>query len=253
MIKLGVCSVTFRHLSYSEVINLVKQSGLDGIEWGSDVHVPPTEEGKAEEVTLAMQNAGIETLSYGSYYRLGENADHCASFLHVVESAKALRVTVIRIWGGKKNRDQLTDQEYRELIQETLDIADIAKENGMKIAFEFHPNSLTNDCDSAIQLMEDLHHDAVGLYWQVILTQSVEENIANLQRVLPYLINVHVFNYKEKKQQLLDEYDGLVAWKQYVNIVKSDEKEHHFLLEFTKDKLPENFLHDAKVLIDLVR
>ena len=37
----GVCSVTFRALSVEEVAQLAASAGVQAIEWGGDVHVPP--------------------------------------------------------------------------------------------------------------------------------------------------------------------------------------------------------------------
>ena len=39
-IKTGMTSVTFRKKSAEDVIAIVKEAGLDGIEWGGDIHVP---------------------------------------------------------------------------------------------------------------------------------------------------------------------------------------------------------------------
>ena len=40
IIKSGLVSITFRELNPLEIIRLVSKAGLDGIEWGGDVHVP---------------------------------------------------------------------------------------------------------------------------------------------------------------------------------------------------------------------
>jgi hypothetical protein len=40
MIQTGLVSITFRQLSPPAIIDLVRQAGLEGIEWGGDVHVP---------------------------------------------------------------------------------------------------------------------------------------------------------------------------------------------------------------------
>lgn len=50
-IKTGMTSVTFRKKSAENVIALVKEAGLDGIEWGGDIHVPAA--------TLGLQNASV--------------------------------------------------------------------------------------------------------------------------------------------------------------------------------------------------
>ncbi len=254
MLKTGFCSVSFRKLSVNDTIDLAVKSGLDGIEWGGDIHVPPADLLNTKKVLSDTKAAGLEVLSYGSYYKLTDNDNpDKPHFCDVLASAKILGVDTIRIWGGYKNRELLDDDAYKALVDETLSIADAAKKENIKIAFEFHGNSITNTCDSAIQFMKDLNHENVGLYWQVTTAQSIEENLASLKRVVPYLMNVHIFNYFEGKQQLLDAYDGLKAWKQYLDIIRADDRDHNLFLEFTKDGLPENFLHDAEVLNSLVK
>ena len=39
--KTSVASVTFRRKSVCEVAELARRAGLDAIEWGGDIHVPP--------------------------------------------------------------------------------------------------------------------------------------------------------------------------------------------------------------------
>jgi len=63
--KTGLCSVSFRKLTVVEIIAAVKAAGLDGIEWGGDVHVPHGDVEKAKQVAKLMEEAGLETLSYG--------------------------------------------------------------------------------------------------------------------------------------------------------------------------------------------
>ena len=45
----GLLSVTFRHLPFERIIELAAEAGLDGIEWGGDVHVPPGDLKQAEK------------------------------------------------------------------------------------------------------------------------------------------------------------------------------------------------------------
>ena len=40
MYKTGLVSISFRSLSVDEIIDLVKDAGLEAIEWGRDVHAP---------------------------------------------------------------------------------------------------------------------------------------------------------------------------------------------------------------------
>ena len=58
MIKPGLVSITFRNLSVQEISGLAAKSGLVGIEWGGDVHVPHGDVGAARKVRKLTVDAG---------------------------------------------------------------------------------------------------------------------------------------------------------------------------------------------------
>lgn len=245
--KIGLTSVSFRKMSCDEVIKLAKEAKVDGIEWGSDVHVPQGDVEYAKEVAKKTKNAGLEVISYGSYFYLGENDD----FLPYVASAKALGTDCIRIWGGKKEKWQLSDDEYALLIDETKKICSLAEEEGVTVSLEFHQHSITANAIDAVQFIKDVSCGNLKLYWQEIIGRNFEDNYADLQLVLPYLTNVHVFNYIEGKQELLSDGDAKSRFSAYFKEVGKLFGEHAFMTEFTKGGLPENFLKDAEVLVEI--
>ena len=61
--KPGLVSVTFRKLLPHEIIDLVVKSGLSGIEWGGDVHVPHGEADTARMVKRMTLDAGLNVSS----------------------------------------------------------------------------------------------------------------------------------------------------------------------------------------------
>lgn len=67
---LALTSVTFRSLGVDQVIALAKEAGLDGIEWGGDIHVPMGDLSAARIAGEKTSAAGLSVLSYGSYYTL---------------------------------------------------------------------------------------------------------------------------------------------------------------------------------------
>jgi len=73
MIHPGLVSVTFRHLSAKNVVDLAVQAGLTGIEWGGDKHVPHGDLKIAKQVREYSIKAGLEVTAYGSYYRVGSS------------------------------------------------------------------------------------------------------------------------------------------------------------------------------------
>ena len=74
MIVPGLTSITFRSLNAEQIIELVSQAGLRAIEWGGDLHVPHGDTVVAARVRRQTEEAGLEMPSYGTYYRVGEDA-----------------------------------------------------------------------------------------------------------------------------------------------------------------------------------
>jgi len=60
MIKSGLVSVTFRKLTPAHIIQLVVDAGLEGVEWGGDVHAPPGDARLAQEIARMTVDAGVK-------------------------------------------------------------------------------------------------------------------------------------------------------------------------------------------------
>ena len=71
--KTGLVSITFRKKKPEEIVALAAKGGLEGIEWGGDVHVPHGDMAAAKNARLLTTGAGIEVAAYGSYYRVAHS------------------------------------------------------------------------------------------------------------------------------------------------------------------------------------
>lgn len=69
--RAGLVTVTFRQLSPEKIVETAKLAGLEVLERGGDVHVPAGDTRRAREVAVLTQEAGLQTVGYGSYYRVG--------------------------------------------------------------------------------------------------------------------------------------------------------------------------------------
>ena len=247
--KTGLTSVSFRKLSVDEVIELAKGAGVDGIEWGSDVHVPESDVEGAAAIAEKTRDAGLEVISYGSYFFLGAGTD----FAPYVAAAKAMGTDTIRIWGGKKERWELNDEDYAALVVEMREIGRMAKAEGITVALEYHQHSITASATDAVAFVKDVGEEYVSLYWQAIIQRSFEDNLADIDIVAPYLKNVHVFNYVEGKQELLSTAGGTERWRGYAEKIAKIPGERAFMTEFCKGGLAESFVADAEVLNAVVK
>lgn len=246
MLYTGLCSITFRNLSASEVIKLAQQAGLDGIEWCAEPHVPPGDLEEATSVKDQTIAVGLKVCSYGSYYRATDND---APFADVLDSAVALGAPVIRIWAGnigsadspQSNRDTVAEHIRRAVIA--------AREVDITIALEYHDNTLTDTQESAHRLLKEVGLPDLTLYWQPRAGGAFDKNLDELKAALPHLSHVHCFHWGaggwNDRHALLD---GVHPWQNYLNVVQTVEGDHSIIIEFVKDDAPEQLLEDAKVL-----
>lgn len=251
MITPGLVSITFRKLSPDEIIKLVKNGGLKAIEWGGDIHVPHGDIAKAKEVGEKTRAAGLEVAAYGSYFRLGQSAADGLDFKQVLASAEALGAPVIRIWAGIKGSAEYSQEERKLLATEAKNAASAAAEKNIKIAFEFHGQTLTDTTESALQLLKECGNPNIQTYWQPPLPLTHEERIKSLKAVLPQLSNIHAFSWNtnaDGSYTRLAFADHADDWKEYLAIASQLPSDRSAMIEFVKDDSPEQFIEDAKAL-----
>ena len=253
MIRSALVSITFRKLSPAEIVGLVKQAGLDGVEWGGDIHVPHGDLSQAGEVRRMTEDAGLQVSAYGTYYRVGH--EEPCPFERIVETAVALGAPDIRVWAGKQG-SEASDAVYRDRVIDTSRrIADLAADAGVTVAYEFHGNTLTDTNASARQLLEEVAHDNIRSYWQPPRGATVDYCLEGLKAIRPWLLHVHAFTWRERKErggpaERLPLAEGKAAWARYLQEVASVGYDCFAELEFVRDDAPEQFLQDAATLLE---
>jgi len=245
---IGLCSVTFRDESVEKVIEIAKDAGLEVIEWGSDTHVPLGDLDNAKRVADLTAEAGLETSSYGTYYRVGSEED----FTPYIETAEQLGTKMIRVWAGEKGSAEADSNWFDTIVEDTENIAEKARENGMSISFEYHQGTLTDTPESAYQLIEAIESPNVFLYWQPAESLSVEERINSLAYLGNWITNIHVFHWEDFYNRYVLE-EGAEEWEQYIQrILTHSPYTHHYLFEFVKNDDPEQLKKDAQTLKRIV-
>ena len=245
MLKTGLTSVTFRKLPAEEIVRLVGQSGLQGIEWGGDVHVPHGDVRRARQVKQLTADAGLEVSSYGSYYRVGCE-DPALSFEAVLETALALGAPVIRVWAGDRGSADADPRWWDAVVEDARRIAALARQAGVSVAFEYHEETLTDTSHSACKLMEAIGQEAMRCYWQPPVGLDPADCTAGLRAISPWLSQVHVFHLQDGVSAPLDAGDS--EWADYMEIIQALPGTRYCLLEFVKDDSPGQFLADAQAL-----
>lgn len=246
MFKTGLVTISFRALSPAQVVAIAATAGLEALEWGGDVHVPPTDPENARQVAAQTAAAGLVTAAYGSYYRLGQNADPAAAFAPVLETAGILGAPVIRVWGGTKGSADLTDADWDALVTEGRLLVAMAAEKGVTLSLECHGNTLTDDYRTALRYLEAV--PGMTMYWQPNQLRNEEYNQEAAAALAPYTTNLHVFHWSATARHPLSE--GEAVWQQYLRPFTG--ADHGLLLEFMHDDKPESLNETAATLRRLI-
>jgi len=240
MLYTAVTSVTFRQLSAKEIIGLAKDAGLDAIEWGGDIHVPPSDMQNASKIANLTCEAGLKVSSYGSYWR----GDDIKSFEAVLATAIALSAPVIRVWAGQKGSREYDQNEYKLLAQNLAAAAQMAKAKNISVAAEYHCDTLTDTLESTLGLLAD----ATGLqtYWQAPAGATLEHNLTAIQALKGRLSNIHVFSWEDNTRLPLANHEDI--WLKYLAEISKISGDRHLIMEFVKNDDPKQFIEDAKAL-----
>lgn len=237
----GMVSVTFRQKSAEEVVALAVRYGMRGIEWGGDVHVPCGGLARAREVGEMTRGSGLETFSYGSYFRVGDEG-----FSAVADTALELGCRTVRIWAPAKASAQCSEKEFARAAEALAAVCETARRSHVLVCLEFH-NGTMNDCAEGFYKLRGAGAADLKTYWQPLYLRR--RNLQEIAALNTNIENVHVYHwiYSDPVQRrLLEEAED--DWKEYAALLGAKK----FLLEFCKDDAEENFARDARTLHKLL-
>ncbi|MFO7725745.1 MAG: TIM barrel protein [Oceanipulchritudo sp.] len=255
--KPAVNTVTLRSFAPEEIVTILKDNRIDAVEWAGDVHVPPGETGKAESVKALCEAKQITATSYGSYYQCDRGGQGNGPFQYdlgaepALETAKALGVNALRVWGGRRG-SEAASAAYRDEVADCLrELCDQAHSHGMTVHLEFHRNTLTDSAESAVALMEAVARDNLYSYWQPRHGVSVAENIADIETLGVRLSHVHVFHWNLLEDGTIERRplsEGRHRWQAYFKAMDPLPGERYAMLEFVRNDELGQLSEDAAAL-----
>ena len=241
MYKLGLVSISFRSLSVDEIIDLVKEAGLEAIEWGSDVHAPCDDVENLKRIAEKQKDAGLYCSSYGTYFTLG--VDDIEALKKYIQAAKMLQTRILRLWCGTKNYPDWTREEKAHLIEQARLAAKLAEEEDVILCMECHGGTFVNCVEGAEELMRSVNSSHFGMYWQPSSFQTAAVNAEYARRIAPHVTHLHVFYWQGRDRYSLAA--GTGDWKRYLSCFDADRT---LLLEFMPDDRPESVNTEAEAL-----
>ncbi len=193
--KLGLCSVTFRKKNIEEVVRIARNAGVGYIEWGGDVHVKTLEDaGKAKAL---CDKAGMKISSYGSYINSADFDE--SKWDEACKIAKELGAQSVRIWLGRKNSEETSEQEYNLLMKNTKRMCEIADRYSLFVCPECHDHTFNNNTDAFLKIRKDINRDNFKTYFQSRYFR-MEYDLDRIDRTYPYIKDVHI-SYRDLKRE----------------------------------------------------
>lgn len=245
MLKAALTSVTFRALPPERVAALAASAGMQGIEWGGDIHVPHGDIRAAARARALTEGEGLAASAYGSYFRVGANGDAAAAFGGVLACAEELGAPVVRVWAGSEPSARMDARRRADCCRELSTLVEMAAARGMRVATEYHANTLTDTLGTTLAMLRAV--PGLRTLWQPPIGMAVDENLRALEALEGRVDNLHVFNWSPQGERLPLR-DGSAAWRRYLGIAARREGERYATIEFVREDEEAAFLEDAEAL-----
>jgi sugar phosphate isomerase/epimerase len=247
----GLCSITFRTLPADDVLALATRAGVQGIEWGADVHAPSGGNAVVTALGARTRDAGLSVVSYGSYLGMARSTDDHVEA--VLDSAEALGAPTVRIWTELGVTPDSPADERRRVTEHTARLVERIAARGLTAALEFHPGTLTETARSTNDLLEAIGRTELRTHWQPDPSLAPESALDELAAVAPRLAHLHVFSWGpagiDERRPLAD---GVALWPAAFALAAREGDAlaggRYALCEYVRDDDPEQFVADVRVL-----
>ncbi|MGE7926561.1 sugar phosphate isomerase/epimerase family protein [Lysinibacillus xylanilyticus] len=200
--KLSICTISFRHHLHSidQLAQFAKTQGFQGIElWG--VHAKNLED-ELHYGADWLSSYGLETSMLSDYLPLEAPVSVMMAETERLSSlARRWGTNKIRTFVGKKGSSDTSTKEREELIFRLRMLCDYLESKGQYLLVETHPNTLTDNLPSTMQLLEETNHSSLRVNFDVLhIWESGMDPIVAMKQLRPYISHFHFKNIASREQ-----------------------------------------------------
>ncbi|MBG9546259.1 sugar phosphate isomerase/epimerase family protein [Cytobacillus firmus] len=200
--KLSLCTISFRHYlqSIDQIAHYAQTNGFQGIElWG--VHA----KNLAEDIHYGrewLSSYNLETTMLSDYLPLDAPLPFLMSEMQRLGAlAHRWGTKKIRTFAGTKGSADISRLERIELVSRLKMLCKMAEAEGQMLLIETHPNTLTDNPSSTLQLIEETDHSALRVNFDVLhIWESGVDPLFALKQLRPYISHFHFKNIQSRSQ-----------------------------------------------------
>ncbi|AND38040.1 sugar phosphate isomerase/epimerase family protein [Cytobacillus oceanisediminis] len=200
--KLSLCTISFRHhlQSIDQIAHYAQTNGFQGIEiWG--VHA----KNLAEDIHYGsewLSSYNLETTMLSDYLPLDAPLPVLMTKMQkLCALAHRWGTKKIRTFAGTKGSADISRLERIELVSRMKMLCKMAEAEGQMLLVETHPNTLTDNPSSTLQLIEETDHSALRVNFDVLhIWESGVDPIFALKQLRPYISHFHFKNIQSRSQ-----------------------------------------------------
>jgi len=250
MLVAGFSTGALPKYDLQRVLDLAQDARMTAIEWSEHPHAPHTLGADAADLRKRAEDAGLEPVIYGSYFRLNE-PEHSSPLTSVLDTAVALGVPMVRIWAGKTYGEEVRPSYWNAVVRQARTAINAAEERGLQLALEFHQHTLNNSEENWFRLRDAIGSPSLKTMWQPLPDEDSEAALTRLRRFVPALAHVHCYHWEHGVRKPLDR--AWQAWLRYARFLRELDSTHAILLQMVERDTFENFLRDAESVRNLAK
>jgi 3-dehydroshikimate dehydratase len=200
--KLSVCTISFRHhlQSIDQIARWAQTQGFHGIElWG--VHAKNLAE-ESQYGNEWLRSYNLETSMLSDYLPLNAPLPLLMTEMQrLCALAHRWGTKKIRIFAGNKGSADVSKLERIELVSRLKMLCKIAEAEGQQVLVETHPNTLTDNPSSTLQLLEETDHPALRVNFDVLhIWESGADPVQALKHLAGHVSHFHLKNIQSPSQ-----------------------------------------------------
>nr|WP_111300925.1 sugar phosphate isomerase/epimerase family protein [Paracoccus saliphilus] len=186
--RVHACSVAFRHLDVTaaDLARYVTREGFDGLE----IWAPHARAALADWRALA-QRPRVPMLA--GYLPLGTPDFERPEAQALVDLTIAWNAPKLRLFAGGLGWDGADAGARAAITRDLRLVADMARDAGLRIAVETHPDTLADSLPATMALLDGLDHPAVGINFDVLhVWEGGAEPLEAQALLAPHILHYHL-------------------------------------------------------------